>query len=122
MTFWYLEDGDDYDADDEDNSHKTDSELMPPPPAPPKKTSNGQMPLDKSCSESSNLSLEEMQSSTENSLSDKPAKRLNTPLAAMLPSKYENMDVTLLFPEFRHNKVCDVAYSIHAVSNVKSLC
>lgn len=32
-------------------------------------------------------------------------KRLDTPLAAMLPSKYADFDVTELFPEFRHNKV-----------------
>jgi len=33
------------------------------------------------------------------------AKRLETPLAAMLPSKYENVDVTTLFPDFRVGKV-----------------
>lgn len=32
-------------------------------------------------------------------------KRLETPLAAMLPSKYENVDVTTLFPDFRVGKV-----------------
>lgn len=32
-------------------------------------------------------------------------KKLDTPLAAMLPSKYADFDVTELFPEFRHNKV-----------------
>lgn len=32
-------------------------------------------------------------------------KRLSTPLAAMLPSKYADFDVTELFPEFRHNQV-----------------
>lgn len=36
--------------------------------------------------------------------SDK-SKRLETPLAAMLPSKYENVDVTTLFPDFRVGKV-----------------
>lgn len=36
--------------------------------------------------------------------SDK-SKRLETPLAAMLPSKYENVDVTTLFPDFRVAKV-----------------
>lgn len=36
---------------------------------------------------------------------NKPKKRLDTPLAAMLPSKYENTDVTELFPDFRHDKV-----------------
>lgn len=32
-------------------------------------------------------------------------KKLETPLAAMLPSKYANVDVTELFPDFRHGKV-----------------
>ncbi|CAG4983002.1 unnamed protein product [Colias eurytheme] len=35
---------------------------------------------------------------------EKP-KRLETPLAAMLPSKYANVDVTELFPDFRPDKV-----------------
>lgn len=32
-------------------------------------------------------------------------KRLETPLAAMLPSKYANVEVTELFPDFRPDKV-----------------
>lgn len=36
---------------------------------------------------------------------DFKSKRLETPLAAMLPSKYENVDVTTLFPDFRVGKV-----------------
>ncbi|CAG2104510.1 unnamed protein product [Medioppia subpectinata] len=32
-------------------------------------------------------------------------KKLDTPLAAMLPSKYADLDVTELFPEFRPNQV-----------------
>lgn len=32
-------------------------------------------------------------------------KKLETPLAAMLPSKYADIDVTELFPDFRHGKV-----------------
>ncbi|XP_039753965.1 transcription initiation factor TFIID subunit 1 isoform X2 [Pararge aegeria] len=32
-------------------------------------------------------------------------KKLDTPLAAMLPSKYANVDVTELFPDFRPDKV-----------------
>ncbi|XP_059046992.1 transcription initiation factor TFIID subunit 1 isoform X1 [Achroia grisella] len=35
---------------------------------------------------------------------EKP-KKLETPLAAMLPSKYANVDVTELFPDFRPDKV-----------------
>lgn len=45
----------------------------------------------------------------DNELNDKSKidrlKRLETPLAAMLPSKYENVDVTTLFPDFRVGKV-----------------
>ncbi|XP_008178827.1 transcription initiation factor TFIID subunit 1 isoform X2 [Acyrthosiphon pisum] len=44
----------------------------------------------------------------DNEQNDKPtdrSKRLETPLAAMLPSKYENVDVTTLFPDFRVGKV-----------------
>lgn len=36
---------------------------------------------------------------------DAEKKKLETPLAAMLPSKYANIDVTELFPDFRHGKV-----------------
>lgn len=43
--------------------------------------------------------------------SDK-SKRLETPLAAMLPSKYENVDVTTLFPDFRVGKVILYTYFI----------
>jgi len=32
-------------------------------------------------------------------------KKLDTPLATMLPSKYENVDVRELFPDFRPDKV-----------------
>lgn len=42
--------------------------------------------------------------------SDK-SKRLETPLAAMLPSKYENVDVTTLFPDFRVGKVILITYT-----------
>ncbi|XP_023310146.1 transcription initiation factor TFIID subunit 1 isoform X2 [Anoplophora glabripennis] len=71
----------DYDADDE-NVSKKDDELMPPPPPPP-------------------VSKEQKESTCE----DTEKKKLETPLAAMLPSKYANVDVTELFPDFRHGKV-----------------
>lgn len=32
-------------------------------------------------------------------------RRMDTPLAAMLPSKYADVDVTELFPDFRYDKV-----------------
>ena len=31
--------------------------------------------------------------------------KMNTPLAAMLPPELANVDVTSLFPEFKHGKV-----------------
>ncbi|KAJ2946083.1 hypothetical protein O0L34_g5002 [Tuta absoluta] len=52
-----------------------DGELMPPPSVPGPKADKGK------------------------------DKRLETPLAAMLPSKYANVDVTELFPDFRPDKV-----------------
>lgn len=70
-----------------DVSHRKDAstvdkELMPPPP------SQGSSAL----------------SQDENDL-DKRDKRLETPLGAMLPSKYADVDVTEIFPDFRQDKV-----------------
>ncbi|KAH9633342.1 hypothetical protein HF086_004056 [Spodoptera exigua] len=53
-----------------------DGELMPPPSTIPSHKSSSERP-----------------------------KRLETPLAAMLPSKYANVDVRELFPDFRPDKV-----------------
>ncbi|KAK7072813.1 Transcription initiation factor TFIID subunit 1 [Halocaridina rubra] len=73
------EDGTDYDAEDEDNGiNKSDAELMPPPPLP-RSSESGTMYIDK--------------------------KKLITPLADMLPSKYLNVDVKELFPDFRPDAV-----------------
>uniref|UniRef100_A0A8D8TL30 Transcription initiation factor TFIID subunit 1 n=1 Tax=Cacopsylla melanoneura TaxID=428564 RepID=A0A8D8TL30_9HEMI len=36
---------------------------------------------------------------------DRKKKKLETPLAAMLPSKYADIDVTEIFPDFRHGQV-----------------
>ncbi|XP_014237505.1 transcription initiation factor TFIID subunit 1 [Trichogramma pretiosum] len=69
-----------YDADDED--HKGDSKLMPPPPVPEEKEI---------------LTAEEEEAIQK--------RKLETPLASMLPSKYANVDVTELFPDFRPGKV-----------------
>ncbi len=65
-------------AEDEGGPYVDDSVLMPPPPTPTPKTPT--------------------------SLSDSK-KKLETPLAAMLPSKYANIDVRELFPDFRPDKV-----------------
>lgn len=74
------EDTTDYDADDEGPT-KRDVQLMPPPPLPGSEYGN----------------------TTSND--DIKQKKLETPLAAMLPSKYQNVDVKELFPDFRHDKV-----------------
>ena len=55
---------------------------MPPPPIPDDKE---------------NLTPEEAEAARQ--------RKLETPLASMLPSKYANIDVTVLFPDFRANKV-----------------
>lgn len=73
--------GEDYDAEEEDSGiNKSDSELMPPPPLP--RTS---------------------EAGTTTPPSDR--RRPVTPLAAMLPSKYANIDVRELFPDFRTDAV-----------------
>ncbi|XP_076037164.1 transcription initiation factor TFIID subunit 1-like [Oratosquilla oratoria] len=75
-------DEDDYDADDDGEGNKNDSELMPPPPPPQEgggAPASGAMQPEK--------------------------KLLNTPLAAMLPQKYVNVDVRELFPDFRSDAV-----------------
>ena len=72
----------DYDADDEGLEHKIDKELMPPPPVPEEKEA---------------LTPEEAEAAAK--------RKLETPLASMLPSKYANVDVCELFPDFRPNKV-----------------
>jgi len=55
---------------------------MPPPPIPEEKET---------------LTAEEAEAARQ--------RKLETPLASMLPSKYANIDVTELFPDFRANKV-----------------
>lgn len=84
LSVFYL--GTDYDADDEGGgySQKSDTQLMPPPPIPTGKTSESEKSSD---------------------ASEPKKKKLDTPLAAMLPSKYANVDVTELFPDFRSDKV-----------------
>ncbi|XP_058174167.1 transcription initiation factor TFIID subunit 1 [Anopheles ziemanni] len=67
-----------------------DKELMPPPTAP--------------VSGDGGVASASATSDTEDSSKDKP-KKLETPLAAMLPSKYQNVDVREFFPDFRPDKV-----------------
>lgn len=65
-------------AEDEGGPYVDDAVLMPPPPTPSSKTPT---------------------------MSSDAKKKLETPLAAMLPSKYANIDVRELFPDFRPDKV-----------------
>ncbi|XP_055377436.1 transcription initiation factor TFIID subunit 1 [Condylostylus longicornis] len=77
---------------DSDTDKKDDKELMPPP----------SLPLKTSTYEQTYKSDGETDIKTEKL--DAP-KKLDTPLAAMLPSKYANVDVRELFPDFRPDKV-----------------
>ncbi|PNF40464.1 Transcription initiation factor TFIID subunit 1 [Cryptotermes secundus] len=81
-----VEDGTEYDADDEDTGLKSDTQLMPPPPLP-------------------GAGKDENASEHEATSGDGRRRKLDTPLAAMLPSKYENVDITEIFPDFRVDKV-----------------
>lgn len=73
-----------------------DKQLMPPPPleaAPSVKL------------EDTATSVESPTPSCSSAVNGKNDKKLETPLGAMLPSKYANVDVTELFPDFRQDKV-----------------
>lgn len=70
-------------------SNDQDKDLMPPPLHPPVK----------------NLSSIENGHEGTSAQSIAENKKLETPLAAMLPSKYANVDVRELFPDFRPDKV-----------------
>ncbi|GBN59852.1 hypothetical protein AVEN_111686-1 [Araneus ventricosus] len=91
----------------------SDSDLMPPPALPPPKDSNENL-NDSNVSVGMYTNSEASNKEQENnnntvlkaSRVETTEKKLDTPLAAMLPSKYKNMDVTKLFPEFRHGQVC----------------
>lgn len=74
----------------------------------------------KSSSEPYKASVASPSANTDSNMSSQSKKRLDTPLAAMLPSKYENCDVTDIFPEFRHNKVLRFLrlFGLNKLSNV----
>ncbi|KAF4520213.1 hypothetical protein B566_EDAN003926 [Ephemera danica] len=89
--------GTDYDADDESPAQRKDTQLMPPPPLP----SSEQKDLDKKSEAGDDKDSEDEAGESE----EARQRRLETPLAAMLPSKYEGIDVKELFPDFRADKV-----------------
>ena len=70
-------------------------------PKPPRTTSESAAEESIKESDEKNVANEKSDQSDQS----ESKKRLDTPLAAMLPSKYADFDVTELFPEFRHNQV-----------------
>ena len=92
-----IEEDDDYDAKDEPAKDKTnDQNEKDDFKMPDKIEANGTL--------SSLLKQNEDKKESQNEKAHK-MKKLDTPLAAMLPSKYAHIDVCELFPEFRHGKV-----------------
>lgn len=77
-------------SDGETKEADNDKELMPPPTLPLK---------------SVNSNAESVKTEITETSESKSEKKLETPLAAMLPSKYANVDVRELFPDFRPDKV-----------------
>jgi len=89
-----IEEDDDYDTPEEKNKPQ------------PKLDSDGFKIPDKISPSRESPALSQLLSSSETKeTNEQKHKKLDTPLAAMLPSKYADLDVTELFPEFRHNKV-----------------
>lgn len=79
-------------AESEKKDVNNDKELMPPPSIPLKTQTS---------TDSSKTDGADAQQTADG----KHDKKLETPLAAMLPSKYANIDVRDLFPDFRPDKV-----------------
>ncbi|KAK3100550.1 hypothetical protein FSP39_021637 [Pinctada imbricata] len=75
---------DDYDDDEKD------VKLMPPPSWLPKPSSSRS---------------DDLKDGGKGDTSSPDKSKMNTPLAAMLPPELSNVDVTSLFPEFKHGKV-----------------
>lgn len=105
---------DDYDAEDSDNTDSSreksadDKTLMPPPPAPSGKREGTPSPKKGDAKEGdpkgkpSSAPVSPMSSDPSGG---KNEAALNTPLAAMMPSKYAGIDVRALFPDFRPGNV-----------------
>lgn len=94
------DDGEDYDAEEEENGlSKSDSELMPPPPLPKTSESGGAPPSTTTTATTPSTTTSTSAPTTSTS------RRPITPLAAMLPSKYLNVDVKEIFPDFRPDAV-----------------
>lgn len=72
---------------DSQETLRNDQDLMPPPLVPCKSLTLSPLDIAKATAKS------------------EEARRLETPLAAILPSKYANVDVRELFPDFRPDKI-----------------
>lgn len=100
---------DDYDADDDADVSKKkscsdDKTLMPPPPVPATKKEGTPSPKKGDGKDGEDKSKSSA-STSPTSDSSKTEASLNTPLAAMMPSKYAGVDVRALFPDFRPGNV-----------------
>ncbi|XP_034132637.1 transcription initiation factor TFIID subunit 1 isoform X4 [Drosophila guanche] len=85
---------------------KDDKELMPPPSTPLGRASGSSGPEEVPAKAPSPDGVVSSSSSEAKASGDpKDDSRLDTPLADILPSKYQNVDVRVLFPDFRKNKV-----------------
>ena len=84
---------------------------MPPPSWVPNQSDPSQETdkLASSLSQSGHMTSEQVVPSgalcVKTEMSDENAANLKTPLAAMLPKEYENIDLREWFPEFRPGKV-----------------
>ncbi|KAK2177894.1 hypothetical protein NP493_573g01008 [Ridgeia piscesae] len=97
--------------DDYDEDIQPDTKLMPPPSWVPNQSDPSQETdkLASSLSQSGHMTSEQVVPSgalcVKTEMSDENAANLKTPLAAMLPKEYENIDLREWFPEFRPGKV-----------------
>lgn len=92
-----LEEDDDYDTPSDPLSVKVDSDGFKIPDKIGSKRESPALTLLLNVNNESNSDTKET--------AEQKQKKLDTPLAAMLPSKYADLDVTELFPEFRPNQV-----------------
>ncbi|XP_030373648.1 transcription initiation factor TFIID subunit 1 isoform X4 [Scaptodrosophila lebanonensis] len=84
---------------------KDDKELMPPPSAPMRSAASGsgdEASAPTKPTQNDAASTVDAKTSDDKTDAD---RKLDTPLADILPSKYQNVDVCELFPDFRPKKV-----------------
>ncbi|CAL8079003.1 unnamed protein product [Orchesella dallaii] len=98
---------DDYDTDSTDTFVKStdDKTLMPPPPVPSGVKRDGTSSPKKGESKDADGKVKATTILSPTGSDAKLDGALNTPLAAMMPSKYAGVDVRVLFPDFRPGNV-----------------